>query len=128
PWTAQEAGKRIEAFLSKSECAAPKELIVGTIAITCQFVREIDVQPDDIEPVLIAWNTDATLYDHSGEFPKGHGYALFAEGGGGGPEVAPAVVTAAFNGQKPQSQLNPSRLREIWGAGTQQVAGGLPQR
>jgi len=137
PWTAQEAGKRIEAFLSKSrtECAAAdvnsndpdNALIVGTIAIKCNFQADYDPGPGDIESVLIAWNTGATLYDYSGEFPKGHGYALFADGGPG-PDVSPAVVTAAFNGQKPQSQLDPSKLREIWGTGTQQVRADAKQQ
>jgi hypothetical protein len=126
PWTAQEAGQRIEAFLSKpdAKCASPEvdskdpdnRLIVGTIAIRCKFVALVDIEPAS-ESTLIAWNTGATLYDQSAEFPKGHAYALFASGEAG-PEVSPDVVKAAFNGEKPQSQLDPKRLREIWGAGT----------
>jgi hypothetical protein len=74
-----------------------------------------------MESALIAWNTGATLYDYSSDFPKGHGYALFADGTAG-PDVSPAVVAAAFNGQSPQSQLDPNKLKEIWGTGAQQVS------
>jgi hypothetical protein len=126
PWTAEEAGKRIDALLSTPQdgCASSAvdssdpndQLIVGTIRIRCQFVANYEAKPDDMES-LVAWNTGATLYDYSSEFPKGHGYALFAEGGAG-PEVSPDGVKAALNGQKPQSQLEPRRLKEIWDTGT----------
>jgi hypothetical protein len=120
-WTGQEAGKRIEAYLSgQQRCADTRAAPVGpdqdVLAIRCRFQATIDPS-DPSESVRIAWNTSATLIDYSGDFPKGHGYSLYAQGIAS-PGVSPDAVKAAFNGAKPQSQIDPRRLRELWGAGT----------
>lgn len=132
PWSYGEAARHVEAFLSKpnSECASSvvsskepdRQFITGMITGQCSFVAEYDPSPDALENALIAWNTGASLYDYSSEFPKGYGYALYADGGAG-PSASPASVAAALNGQKPQSQLDPIKLREIWGTGAVKLPG-----
>jgi hypothetical protein len=131
PWTAKEASNQIDQFMigQKDSCVSNEEkstdpnekLVQGTIFIRCKFVAEMDLQPsdplDDIKNATIAWNSAATLYDFSDEFPKGYGYALFANGDAGGAEVSVDVVKAAFNGERPKAELDPNRLKEIWGTG-----------
>jgi hypothetical protein len=80
----------------------------------CQFVAYYDISNEESK---IAWNSAATLHDYSDEFRKGYGYALFASGGAG-PGVSPEAVKAALNGRKPSAQVDASKLKEIWNAGT----------
>jgi hypothetical protein len=118
--------RQIDQFMTgeKDACASEEvrstdpdnEAVRGTISIRCRFVAEIDPQ-SDIKNAMIAWNTAATLYDFAAEFPKGYGYALFADGTAGGSVVDVDVVKAAFNGKTPKAELDPDRLKEIWGSG-----------
>jgi hypothetical protein len=129
PWTAVEAGTRIEQFLSnpKNRCESKEvtsdnpeeELIRGAIKMEwkCRFEASLEPGPDDMEASRIAWNSAATLYDHSAEFPKGYGYALFASGEAG-PDVPPEAVKAALNGKKPLAQVDASKLKKLWDTGT----------
>ena len=52
-----------------------------------------------------------------GRVSQGYGYALFADGTAGGSVVDVDVVKAAFNGKTPKAELDPDRLKEIWGSG-----------
>jgi hypothetical protein len=123
-WNAKEASTKIDQFMvgQKDTCASEEvrsrnpddELIQGTISIKCQFAAAVQTQPKD---EMIACKTAATLYDFSAEFPKGYGYALFADGPAGASVVNVDVVKAAFNGEPPKAELDPNRLKEIWGTG-----------
>jgi hypothetical protein len=72
---------------------------------------------DDIQSSTIGMNSYATFYDFSREFPKGFGYALYADGSAGG-SLSAAVVKAALAGRKPPTQLDSKALKEIWASGT----------
>jgi hypothetical protein len=54
-----------------------------------------------------------SFYDYSSEFPKGFGYALYADGGAA-PTVSAEVVRAALEGRsRPRAQIDAGRLREL---------------
>jgi hypothetical protein len=115
-WTAKEAGSRIEQFLGnpKTRCESAE------LVISCIFEGRTDPAPSNeikLEQSMIFYHSRATLYDHSPEFPKGYGYALFASGEAG-PGVDAEAVKAALNGKKPPAQVDAKRLKEIWGTGT----------
>lgn len=67
--------------------------------------------PDDLGE-----DTHFSFYDYASEFPKGYGYALYAEGGAG-PDVSPAVVKAAVDGLKSPPRIDPNELKDIWSTG-----------
>jgi hypothetical protein len=72
---------------------------------------------EDILNAMIGLNSYATFYDFSQEFPKGFGYALFADAGAGG-SVSAAVVETALAGRKAPPQVDPEALKKIWATGT----------
>ena len=62
--------------------------------------------------------SNTSFYDYSKEFPKGFGYALYADGTAG-PDASPEVIKAALTGKAPPSQLDPEELKKIWTLGAQ---------
>jgi hypothetical protein len=60
----------------------------------------------------IVGNAPVSFYDYSREFPKGFGYALYADGTAA-PSVSAATLKAALTGKKPSPQVDPKKLRDI---------------
>lgn len=111
----REIGARIEKFLSdprtrrnfsymKDDSPYTKgEIMVGA-------ARSVD-------STVVGEDSAASFYDYSGEFPKGFGYALYADGAAG-PDASPEVVKAAINRNRPKPQVDPKALMQIWNTGT----------
>ena len=59
----------------------------------------------------------ASVYVTTPRLPKGHGYALYADGGAG-PEVSPDVMQQALDGVDDPAQVDPNDLAAIWGEGS----------
>lgn len=60
--------------------------------------------------------TDIAFYDYSAEFPKGYGYALYADGSAG-PSAKAEVVKAALDGQRHPQQIDATKLKNAWSTG-----------
>jgi hypothetical protein len=131
-WTAKEIGTLIETFLNANRPALATRCAWSEITSNIRPERKgfLGVSHPDVElykectfhyydEAKIAANFGATLFDFSDEFPKGFGYALYAEPayGGAGPGISAALIKAALTGRKPPSQLQPEQLRRVWSTG-----------
>ncbi len=83
----------------------------GDIDILIDQLRESFPSIPQFPPALFKGN-NATLYDISSAFPRGFGYALYADGGAG-PSVSLAAVRGALGEGEPASRVNWSQLRRI---------------
>jgi hypothetical protein len=105
-------GPKIETFLSdakrKSAFSYMDESEFSKGMIMVGAGRDFDVGE----------GSNATFYDYSSEFPKGFGYALYADGAAG-PDASPEVIKAAITGRAPPSQLDADALKKIWTLGVQ---------
>jgi hypothetical protein len=106
-------GQRIEKFISDPKTKAAfsylksdSKFTLGTIRVGAQY------NADGGE------GSAATFYDYSTEFPKGFGYALYADGEAA-PDASPAVVKAVQTGKKPPSQMNANQIKQILTSGIQ---------
>ena len=95
----------------------------------CSFYREGEGDYDELLPLNA---NDETLegytneYDHgayyfdlSEEFPEGFGYGLIYYDTGLGSSVSVDVTKAALAGAKRPAQVDPAKLKELWGYGGQ---------
>jgi hypothetical protein len=62
---------------------------------------------------------DPYLFDLSDEFPEGFGYGLIFYETGLGPSIPVNETKAALAGAKRPAQVDPAKLKELWGYGVQ---------
>lgn len=110
PLTAKEVGMKIEQYLSD-----PK---IRGKALTRDDAPKDGLYRKGEFLGVINFSSHATFYDFSEEFPKGFGYAVYAEGGAA-PSVSTDVVNIALEGRRPPKQIDPKKLLKIWKAGTE---------
>jgi hypothetical protein len=65
------------------------------------------------------YNIDPYYFDLSQEFPEGFGYGLIYYDTGLGSSVPDDVIKAALEGAKRPAQVDPAKLKELWGYGGQ---------
>ena len=65
------------------------------------------------------YNIDPYYFDLSGEFPEGFGYGLIYYDTGLGSSVPDDVIKAALEGAKRPAQVDPAKLKQLWGYGGQ---------
>ncbi|MGO9982922.1 MAG: SH3 domain-containing protein [Rhodomicrobium sp.] len=90
------------------------ELIKGSLAPAGYHLdtehKVIDGQPTEVLGI-------ASVFDYSDEFPKGYGYALYANGAAA-PAVSPDVAKAARDGLRRRSQVNVAFMRSYLSEGS----------
>ena len=65
------------------------------------------------------YNIPPYYFDLSAEFPEGFGYGLIYYDTGLGSSVPDDVIKAALEGAKRPAQIDPAKLKELWGYGRQ---------
>ena len=65
------------------------------------------------------YNISPYYFDLSAEFPEGFGYGLIYYDTGLGSSVPDDVIKAALEGAKRPAQVDPAKLKELWGYGRQ---------
>jgi hypothetical protein len=74
---------------------------------------------EKLEGYTNEYNVGAYYFDLSEEFPEGFGYGLIYYDTGLGSSVSVDVTKAALEGAKRPAQVDPAKLKELWGYGGQ---------
>jgi hypothetical protein len=81
-------------------------------------IHRIGLQEGD-ESKMGKYNAGPYLFDLSEEFPKGFGYGVIYYETGLGPSIPVNETRAALAGAKRPAQVDPAKLKELWGYGVQ---------
>ena len=95
----------------------------------CSFYREgegdygdllpSNASDETLEDYTNEYNVGPYYFDLSEEFPEGFGYGLIYYDTGLGSSVPVDVTKAALEGAKRPAQVDPAKLKELWGYGGQ---------